>query len=360
MPKTLPATRHFQLAQKLRKQILGMEIGAPLPTVAEMRQQFACSQATIERALDRLRREGLVERPAGQLRLTVAANSDPAAYRVAMIRPDYPSPTFEELARVIIEAGKARNWAFELQSYRQMSGLNLTKLLRDADGAVLVPTSERFPDHLLRALKRPHRPIVIIQDPPPGLRVSSVRIDDEEIGRGAVKHLAELGHRRILLLVSEPPAPSGDLRIAGWRQAMEELGQENIDELIVKPNLKPFDNSLLSTYEYFNQWLSKPHPHFTAVFCPAWTGAAAALRALREHRIEVPRQVSVVGHGGEGYIGPFLFPALTAMETDVPAYGERVVQVLHDLLKGQKKVRNLTVSSKLVLRQTCAPPPSRA
>ena len=358
MPKTLPATKHFRLAQRLRGQIRGMQPGEPLPTVAELRKQHGVSQATVERALDRLRREGLITRPAGQLRVVVAQQSDPAAHRIAIIRPDYPSPTFEELARVIVAAGKRKDWAFELVSYRSLDGLNIRRSVGDNDGAVLLPHSEPFPDHLLTALRRPQRPLVIIQDPPPGLRVSSVRIDDEQVGRLAVQHLAGLGHRRILLFLSEPMAPSGEARAAGWRRQMTELGEMNLDELVVNSQLKPFDNSLLESYRYFSSWLDRPHPPFTAVFCAAWTGAVAVLRALREHDIAVPAQVSVIAHGGEGYIGPFLFPALTTVETDIVSYGQTVVDLLDRQLKDPTEpVQNLIVPSTLVLRNTTGPAP---
>jgi len=354
MPKTLADTLHFKLAQLLRADVGKMKVGDPLPTVLELKQKFQCSQATVERAIDRLRREGLVVRPLGTLRLTVAHASDPATFRVAMIRPDYPSPTFEELSRVIIEAGKRRNWAFDLETYRTLSSLDLAKAMGDNDGAILLPMSERFPDHLLVALRRPNRPVVIIQDPPEGVRVSSVRIDDEEVGRLAVEHLAALGHRRILLLLSEPPAPSGQYRSEGWRRTMETIGERNLDELVVDPKVRPFDNSMLSTYEFFTQFLRQAHAPFTAVFCPACTGAVAALRALREAGISVPRDVSVVAHGGEGYLSPFLFPSLTAVETDITSYAEKIVELLEMQLLRTGDTQNLTVASKLIQRETTA------
>lgn len=332
-----------------------MKPGDPLPTVLELRREFGASQATIERALDRLRGEGLIVRPPGQLRPVVAEAPDPAAHHVALIRPDYPSPTFEELARVIVEAGKGKDWAFDLVYYRKLETLNLRRAIGENEAAILLPTTEPFPKHVIAALRRPRCPVVVIQDPPPGLRVSSVRIDDEQIGRLAVRHLYELGHRRILLFLSEPLAPSGQLREAGWREEMTNIGESNLDELVVAPNLRPFDNSLVKSYEYFSQWLSRQHPPFTAIFCAAWTGALAALRALREHNFRVPKDVSVVSHGGEGYIGPFLSPALTAVETDIATYGRKVIALLQKHFDHpEDPVQHLTIPSSLVIRETTA------
>ena len=355
MPKLLPSTKHFQLAQQLRKLVQSMKPGEPIPTVMDLRKKFEVSQATVDRALDRLRREGLIVRPAGQLRLEVAEISDPATHRVAMIRPDYPSPTFEELSRVIVEAGKQRDWAFELVSYRKLEGLDLRQALGDNDAGILLPTSEPFPPHLVAALRRPRRPVVIIQDPPVGLSINTVRIDDVQIGKMAVKHLTDLGHRRVLLFLSEPGAPSRELRASGWREQLKEIGQGNLDELVVDPQVKPFDNSIMSSYRYFSAWLDQPHPEFTAIFCAAWTGAVAVLRALREHNLRIPQDVSVISHGGEGYMSSFLFPALTAIETDITHYGQVVVDVLQKQIeRPDGQLQNFLIPSTLIQRETTA------
>jgi LacI family transcriptional regulator len=356
MPKTLPSTKHFKLAQSLRNQIRAMQPGNELPTVLDLKKTYQVSQATVERALDRLRREGLILRPSGKLRVVVANQPDPAEHHIAMIRPDYPSPTFEELARVIIEAGKRRDWAFDLISYRKLDSLNIRRATGDNEAAILLPDSQPFPDHLRTSLRRPSRPIVVIQDPPLGLPINSVRVDDVEIARIGVKHLAELGHKRILLFLNEPKAPSGQLRAQGWRQQMEEIGQTNLDELVVDCQLQPFQNSIVVPYAYMRKWLEAPHPPFTAVFCACSTGALAAMRAFREHGLNIPKDVSLVSHGGEGYIGAFLYPALTAIETNIATYGEMVVDLLYEQLNDpQAQTRNLVVPSSLVVRETTAP-----
>lgn len=356
MPKVLVSTKHFKLAQQLRRDIGRMRPGDPLPTVTELKTSFGVSQATVERAIERLRREGLVVRPDGQLRPVVAQRSDPATHRVAIIRPDYPSPTFEELARVISDAAKARDWAIETTYYRKLDNVSLRRDVGDNDAAILVPSTEPFPPSLSSALRRPQRPIVVIQDPPAGLRVSSVRIDDQMIGRLAVQHLAELGHKRILLFLSEPMAPSGEQRAAGWREQMTAMGETNLDELVVDSHLKPFDFSIGESYAYFSKWLDSPHTPFTAVFCACCTGAIAVLRALRERDIAVPGEVSVISHGGEGRMAPFLYPALTAMETDIPAYGRAVVDVLQRQLENPTEPMNhVAIPSTLVVRDTTGP-----
>jgi len=48
MPKSLSATKHFQLAQILREQIRKMQPGEELPSVIELKQAHGVSQATVD------------------------------------------------------------------------------------------------------------------------------------------------------------------------------------------------------------------------------------------------------------------------------------------------------------------------
>mgnify|MGYP000930930867 CR=1 FL=1 len=63
----------------------------------------------------------------------------------------------------------------------------------------------------------------------------------------------------------------------------------------------------------------------------------------------------MVSHGGEGYIGPFLSPALTAVETDIATYGRKVIALLQKHFdQPEDPVQHLTIPSSLVIRETTA------
>jgi DNA-binding LacI/PurR family transcriptional regulator len=358
MPKSVTETKYYQLSQKLCRLFKSMSPGDVVPTVTELKGRYNVSQATVDSALSRLRDEGLIYRPAGQMRLVVAEMPEAPVHRIVLIRPDYPSPTYEEIARHIVQEGKRKDWAFELSYYHKHESLMLERVMKQSDAAIFLPTAEPLPVTLRRALRRPRKPIVMVQEPPGDLEVNSVRLDDEQIGRLAVEHLWSLGHRRIMVFLSEPMSPSGHDRLLGWRRAMESAGATDLDSLIVNTELTPFQNSLRGSYEYFSRWLDRPHPNFTAIFCPAWTGAMATLRALRERDVEVPREVSVIAHGGEDHIGPYLSPPLTAVETDMSVYGKTVVDLLEEKFNrpSSKRVMHRLIPSALVVRKTTAPP----
>ena len=362
MPIQRSATKHFQIARALRQRVSRMAPGQTLPTLSELQEEFQVAELTVTRALAQLRREGMIYRPAGRQRPIVAAISDQALARVAMIRPDYPSMDYEAISCAVVRAGRERNWVFDQISYRSLEGLELTRAIGDNDAAVLLPTSEPFPQHLLAVLDSPRRPMVVLQDPPQGVNVPSVRNDDVQVGRSLVEHVALLGHRRILLVVDQPVTCSSIAdRIAGWRSAMREIGAEDVAELLVDCQVRPFDDSLHCSYEFFGRWLDEPHVAFTAVCCVSSAGALAVMRALRERGLAVPKDVSVIANASESDISAFTNPPLTTTEVGLSGYGQAVATLVEEALdKPGTPARQITIRPETIVRQSTALPPRSA
>ncbi|NJL30126.1 MAG: GntR family transcriptional regulator [Phycisphaerales bacterium] len=208
MSVPLSKTKHFQLTMHLREQVQAMQPGQVLPTFKELCELHRVSQATLERALDRLRAEGLLHRVEGTRRLVASTVCDPARHRVAIIRPDWPSLLFHNMVQAVADAGRSHDWAISLVHYRSLETLDITRAIDTADAAILIPTSEAWPEHFRRALYKPHRPVVVLQNMEADCPRPSIRVNDQRVGELAVEHLAELGHRRIALLQDQPDTPS--------------------------------------------------------------------------------------------------------------------------------------------------------
>ena len=335
-----------------------MAPGQTLPTLTELQEEFQVAELTVTRALAQLRREGLIYRPAGRQRPIVAAISDRALARVAMIRPDYPSMDYEAISCAVVRAGRERDWVFDQISYRRMAGLELTRAIGDNDAAVLLPTSEPFPEHLLAVLSSPRRPVIVLQDPPQGVNAPSVRNDDVQIGRSLVEHVASLGHRRILMVVDQTMAcPSITNRVNGWRHAMRQIDVSDTEGLLVDCHVRPFDDALFCSYEFLKRWLAGPHVDFTAACCTSTCGALALMRVLHEQGLTIPRDVSVIANAGESDIAPFVNPPLTATETGLSAYGQAVAELVEEALdKPGAPARQIEMKPSIVIRGSTACP----
>ena len=357
MPKVTSLTKYFQVAQELRVKVRGMSPGRELPTVRELKEEFNVSQGTIVKAVSQLRAEGVLERPAGKKRLVVAEKHDHTVRNIMIVRPDWPSPDFDAVVRCITQACKQRGWGINLTTYGSLRNVEMNRATGINDAAVLLPNSESFPDHLRDALRRPAKPTVLVVEPIKNLGVPTVNVDGRQCGRLAVEHLADLGHQKVLAVLSEPPSAMALERIAGWRDAMTERQLTGeVDALLVNCGTKPGELSIDVAYSYFSAWMKRSHPEFTAIFCDCWTGALAVKRVLRELKLSIPEDISVIAYSGEGSIGPFLNPPLTAIEVDMESYGSAIAEQLEQAMRAESGVpKAIRIQPRLQVRESTGP-----
>lgn len=361
MPKTLHSTKHFQLVRLLRPLIAKMNPGDAIPTQQKLKKDFNVSQNTIELALTRLRREGLIERPAGKQRLVKAEICDPADHYIAIIRPDWPSSVIEGISQSIVDAGHADNWRFDIVNYRSHAGVDLDRMIGDNDGAVLMLTTEDVPEHLNDALTFTRKPLVLAQDQIQGLDLNTVRTDDGMSMQLSVEHLACLGHRRIgILLPTMATAPMRDA-LAGYQRGMSELGIVETDHMIIACQSKPFTRSIDIAYPHFKHWFTQNPNTITALVCANMDMGLVANRVIHEAGLSIPTEFSVVSSDNIARMGEYLFPPATTIEMDMSLYGKAVIELLKlQFNHEQAPSQNRLIPCHLMQRKTSAAVPSIA
>lgn len=357
MPKTLHSTKHFQLVRQLRPLIAKLNPGDAIPTQQQLKDDFNVSQNTIELALTRLRREGLIERPSGKQRLVKAEICDPADHYIAIIRPDWPSSVIEGISKSIVDAGHAANWSFDIINYRSHTGLDLDKMIGDNDGAILILTSEVVPDHLRDALTYTRKPIVLAQDRIPGLDLNVVTTDDGMSMQLAVEHLASLGHRQIgILLPSTEQFPMQEA-LNGWKRSMQQMGITDLEWLIIDCHNKPFERAIDTAYPIVKKWLTAHYRKVTAMVCTTMDMGFVANRCVHEAGMTMPDDFSLVMSDNISRMGEYLFPPATTIEMDLSRYGKDVVELLQLQFENEQSPPQIRmIQSYLSPRKTSGPP----
>jgi DNA-binding LacI/PurR family transcriptional regulator len=229
-----------------------------------------------------------------------------------------------------------------------------THLSRKRLDAVLVlsmtPSAEE-----LAWLAKLDRPVAVVGATVPGW--SSVRIDDEETARIAMRHLIELGHRRIGYIGGsledqlDFAAPFD--RLVGYRRTMVEAGLDGyrrewevVGDFRVRGGLAAM-RLLLAT---------DPRP--TAVFAASDEMAVGAAHAIREAGLRVPEDISVIGIDDHEMSEFF---DLTTVAQPVHEQGQLAAGLLLDVLRAdpaQPVVPSaVTLPTRLIVRRTTAPPP---
>ncbi len=192
-------------------------------------------------------------------------------------------------------------------------------------------------------------PIVMVGHNPEFPEICSVDVDNYKGAYKAVKHLADLGHRRIGGIFGDQNVEETKHRISGYRKAQSDYGILVDDEVISVSSYSQKDG-----YQTMNKWI-KEHPEITALFCASDTLAMGAMLALHENNIKIPEEFSVVGFDGLP-ISRYMIPPLTTIEQPTYGKGEKAAKILIDKInKYQTDIVQHNMEPELIVRKSCAP-----
>lgn len=230
---------------------------------------------------------------------------------------------------------------------------DLPRFLRDrnVDGVLLaghVPTA--LSKYLLK-LKMPH----VFIDFSPSHKQGNVVMMDNLLGATlAVRHLIELGHRRIAFIGGDLTHPSIIKRLEGYKQALLESQLSIEDDLIdgVESNTAP-DNGARATEK-----LIARGAQFTALFAANDAMAIGAMQCLQKHGRQIPAEVSIVGFD-DIEAGAHTQPTLTTIRVDKEELGAVALRRLMEMIETKKELPGKVFTPvELVVRQSTAPPAS--
>ena len=113
--------------------------------------------------------------------------------------------------------------------------------------------------------------------------------DNAEGARLATQHLLDLGHRDIVHIAGDLAHPDAELRLQGYRQALQAAGRPYRPELVL-PGMYFEDSGRLAV-----ERLLESRQRFSAIFAANDQMAFGAAVALHAHGLLVPDDVSLVG-----------------------------------------------------------------
>ena len=168
--------------------------------------------------------------------------------------------------------------------------------------------------------------------------LSSVSSDNALAAKMAIDHLAELGHRRIVVI-------GGDRRFSDTTRqrylgCMEAFREHGID-FDQDADYETVRFSFAGGYRAVENLLARGR-EFTGLFAMSDVMAIGAVRALRDAGKRVPQDVSVVGFDGLA-IGEFTVPKLATIHQDVELLAEQSLQLLYENITGNRSTRYETV-----------------
>ena len=178
---------------------------------------------------------------------------------------------------------------------------------------------------LIRKLCR-HIPFVTL-DEEVAADVPTVVVDQRHGVRLVIEHLLGLGHRRVAHISGPADWTPAEERKAAWSQTLLDAGLE-------PGPCVAGDWSAESGHRATEQLLALGIERFTAIFAANDQMALGALRALHDHCVHIPGEVSVAGYDDLPE-ARFFSPALTTVHHDFASEGGRCIQVLLSMVNGE-------------------------
>jgi LacI family transcriptional regulator len=149
-------------------------------------------------------------------------------------------------------------------------------------------------------------PIVLVNCFGNELRFPEVFPDDELGGHQAAEILLDAGHERIAFINGTAEVHASKARARGFCGALVERGMTPDPALTVNGNWWPDGG-----YEHAHRFIDMADPP-TAIFCANDRMAVGAFEALKERRLRIPEDVSVLGFD-DMQLAKHLRPALSTM-----------------------------------------------
>ncbi|HET6170569.1 MAG TPA: LacI family DNA-binding transcriptional regulator [Terracidiphilus sp.] len=208
-------------------------------------------------------------------------------------------------------------------------------LERRAEGVIVIASWVFEETNLLGDVRKNNVPIVIVGRDLTMRGIGSVLVDNEAGGAIAMRHLLELGHRRIAVIRGPQQMCDSEPRWAGIQKVAREHGIEIDPRLVFElPGLvnptSGFDGGLRCTKEILGSGIP-----FTAVVAFDDLTALGVVRGLSDSGIRVPQDCSVMGFD-DVLPAAVATPPITTIRQPLKEMGlEAATRVLQAIRRGQ-------------------------
>ena len=211
------------------------------------------------------------------------------------------------------------------------------------DGAIIVShhTSDLFIDRIAAAV-----PVVYGGRPVRELgrgRSYYVDVDNVRGGREATAYLIARGHRRIATITGPVTMPAGIDRLQGFRQALAAAG---LQVVAVEDGNFTADGGAAAMRRILDRG-DRPD----ALFIASDLMARGALAELARAGIRVPEDIAVIGFD-DSPVATSVSPQLTTVRQPSFTQGEKMAEVLLELLAGRDPQRVTVLETELVIRDS--------
>ncbi len=368
LPGPADVPRHRAIYEELLAEIQSgvYKPGDRLPSEAVLCERFGASRITVAKAFQSLQREHLVTRRPGSGSY-VEKPVQQESLQFGLLIPDLgTTEIFEPICQGIMRSPAARShsltWGHSVDSdastEKAAEELCRQYIAQGVAGVFFAPlefsdyrdeTNRRIAANLDRAGIR----IVLLdrcfERYPDRSNFDLVGTDNHRAGYVLTRHLLEAGSRRILFAMRRNSAPTVEMRIAGYREALY-ARNNGATGIVVSGDFE--DVSMVEAMIK----LHKPD----GIVCANDVTAARLMKTLIALGIRIPADIRITGMDDVSY-AKFLSTPLTTLHQDCAGIGAAAMAAMLDRVRQpDAPVRDITLACELVIRESSGFVPSSA
>jgi DNA-binding LacI/PurR family transcriptional regulator len=329
-------------------------------TFNDLAKELNLSTATISRALSRpeivapqtrTRVLDAVRRSGYQMNGIARSLRTQSTQTIGIIVSDICNPFFSAIVKAVEDVARTNGYTVLICNADE-DGRNeevAMRLFIERQVSGVIRCSAGGNSSLLEALRQKSIHLIDLdrQSGPPN--IDTVILDNALGASLGTRHLVELGHKRIAIVSGPLHLSNARDRLEGFRKTLRAA------RVSIPRNYIEFgDFREASGYQAAERLLSLPCPP-TAIFVANNEMMAGTLLAVRQRKVKVPRELSLVGFDDARW-ARYLEPPLTVVSQPAELMGQKAAQLLLTRLHGRTTPQTIVFEPELIVRRSSAQP----
>lgn len=266
---------------------------------------------------------------------------------LGLVVPDISNPFFGDLVKAAENIAKNRGYSLLLgdSDGDVESEIEYIEAFKGRMCEAIILVAPRTEDKILKELNK-KIPLVLVDRNIDDETITQVVLDNSEGARAAVKHLIDLGHKRIAFIMGPNNVPNSHKRKIGYLDVLKENGIEYDPDLEYQGEFK-----IETGKEAFKKFIQLDNPP-TAIFNSNDLIAFGFVIAAREAGYSIPNDFSVVGFD-DIFLSSLMDPPLTTVKYPFVEMGIRAINMLLDSFDNTHKEKfNKKLEHNLIIRKS--------
>lgn len=333
-----------------------------LPTEIELAEQYSVSRPTVAKALDLLRKAGYIERISG-VGTFVRYEPNRNIKNFGLLIPGLgETEIFESICGHMSHLAQVKNfnlvWSGSMQEDAEMRRQQIKQLAiryieQHIDGVFFTPlelTSEKdtVNQNIVQLFDEAGIPVILMDRDivsfPLRSKYDVVGVDNFRLAFIMTQHLLDQGCKKVVFVARPYSAPTVQMRIFGYRQALKEA----------KMHASPKDIHVedIESPDFINRLISGVDG--PGILCANDTTASILMHSLEEHGYKIPADVKVAGVDDIKYANYLRVP-LTTYKQPCKGIAEEAIELMLSRIKDPNiRARTVFLDGELVIRKSTA------